>query len=107
VEWRGHKVADLPSTIIDGEDAEKLFTDLGFEVTVMHNPKAEKVVGHLSGVSSRASKIEREQLGNGDTKGGILLGVYFAGHGFSMEGKTTCLYNQKERTYLNPHPLEN
>jgi hypothetical protein len=66
----------------------------------------KQVVGHLGEVMSRGSKIKREIIGKKTTKGGILFGVYFAGHGFSMEGKTTCLYNQKERTHFNPHPLE-
>ena len=96
----------MPSTIIDGDDAEKLFTDLGFKVTVMRNPEVKQVIGHLGGVVSRSSQIKRERLGNGDTKGGILLGVYYTGHSFSIEGKLSCLYNQKERTNFNPHPLE-
>ena len=107
MEWRGKKVDNLPSTKIDGENAEKLFTDLDFDkVTVLHNPEAKQVLTLLCEVMSRAYQIKREQLGKGDTKGGILLAVYYAGHGFIIEGTTYCLYNQKEKTKLNPHPLE-
>jgi hypothetical protein len=45
-------------------------------------------------------------LGKKNTKGGILLAVYYAGHGFHMNGTTHCLFNEETANNKNPYPLE-
>jgi hypothetical protein len=72
----------------------------------MRNPEVFQVNNLLGEVNARATRKKRLNLGNKNTKGGILLAVYYAGHGFHMNGTTHCLYNEKTKKHQNPHPLE-
>ena len=65
----------------------------------MRNPKVIQVDGFIGDVNTRAASKKRINQGNMNTKGGILLAVYYAGHGFHMNGTTHCLYNERTKKH--------
>ena len=96
----------LPEAKIDHHKSKKIWSNYDMEIINMMNPQEEELTKLLIDIRMLAEKHRRKRIGKRRTKGGIVLLVYFAGHGCMIRGFSHIIFNEPERNMRNPFPLE-
>ena len=106
MEFRGKPVPSLPAAKRDHAKFRKIMSKYKVEITDMLNPEEKEVTKFFCKIALRAADLKRVRIGKRRTKGGIVLIVYFAGHGCMIRGSSHILFNAPEKNMKNPYPLE-